>query len=92
MARVSVVLRPYLMGFAGGQGEVSGIGETLGEVLKNLGDEHPSLGHHVLDPETGVSPGVRVFVNNVMVCFPGGLSSRVEEGDRVKLLLMIGGG
>ena len=92
MAKVTVVLRPYLMGFAGGRGEVSGMGETLGEVLKNLGDEYPSLGHHVLDLGHGVAPGVRVYVNNVMVDFPGGLSSPVEDGDRVKLLLVIGGG
>jgi len=92
MAKITVVLRPYLMGFAGGRGEVSGVGETLGEVLKNLGDEYPSLGHHVLDPEHGVAPGARVHVNNVVVSLPGGLSAPVKDGDRVKLLLVIGGG
>ena len=92
MAKVTVVLRPYLMGFAGGWGEVSGMGETLGEVLKNLGNEYSSLGQYVLDPEHGIAPGVRVYVNNVIVDFPGGLSSPVEDGDRVRLLLVIGGG
>ena len=92
MANVTVVLRPYLMGFAGGQGEVSGMGETVGEVLKNLGDEYPSLAYHVLDPEHGVAPGTRVYVNTAAVRFPGGLSSPVKDGDRVRLLLVVGGG
>ena len=92
MANVTVVLRPYLMGFAGGRGEVSGVGETLGEVLKNLGAEFPSLGHHVLELEHGVALGVRVHVNDVVVSFPGALSTPVKDGDRVRLLLAIGGG
>ena len=92
MAKVTVVLRPYLMGYAGGRGEVSGEGETLGEVLKDLGAEYPSLGHHVLELEHGVAPGVRVYVNDVVVSFPGALSSPVKDGDRVRLLLAIGGG
>lgn len=92
MATVTVVLRPYLMGFAGGQGEVPGLGETLGEVLANLGEEFPALGSNVLHPDKGVAPGVRAYVNNVMVAFPGALSSPLEDGDKVRLLLALGGG
>jgi molybdopterin converting factor small subunit len=92
MALVTVVLRPYLGGFAGGKGEVKIEGQTLSEVLRNLGEAYPRLGKQLLDPKGGVVNGVSVYVNEETAALPRDLGRSMAEGDNVRLLPMIGGG
>ena len=92
LANVTIVLRPYLGGFAEGMGEVRCAGTTLAEVLAQLGERYPLLAQHVLNPEAGVHPAVAVYLNSYRLKLPKDLHRPLADGDLIRLIPLMGGG
>ena len=92
MAKVTVVLRPYLGGFAGGEGQIECAGATLAEVLAGLGERYPLLAQHVLALGGGVHPAIAVYYNSLRLKLPKELHQPLADGDVIRLIPLMGGG
>ncbi|GHO86170.1 MoaD/ThiS family protein [Dictyobacter formicarum] len=87
----NIRLAPVLRSYAGGSKQVSAQGGTLGEVLSNLYQVHPSLKEQI-QPEQELSRFVNVYVNDQDVRYLQGLETTVGANDTVTLLPAMAGG
>jgi len=87
----NIRLAPVLRSYAGGSKQVSAQGETLGEVLSNLYQVHPSLKEQI-QPEQALSRFVNVYINDQDVRYLQGLETTVGANDTVTLLPAMAGG
>jgi photosystem II stability/assembly factor-like uncharacterized protein/molybdopterin converting factor small subunit len=83
-----VRLRPPLRELAGGQREVELAGQTVGDVLRRLEDEHPKLAGWVLDDQGRVRQHVAVFLGGERVAGDAG----VTDADRLEIIGAVSGG
>jgi photosystem II stability/assembly factor-like uncharacterized protein/molybdopterin converting factor small subunit len=83
-----VRLRPPLRELAGGQREVVLAGQTVGDVLRRLEDEHPRLTGWVLDEQGRVRKHVAVFLGGERVAGDAGVS----DEDRLEIIGAVSGG
>ena len=81
-----------LRSFTGNQDEVSVPGATVGEVLRNLDQQHPGIGARLLDDKGGLKRYVNVFHNDEDVRFLQALDTPVAEDDRLSIIPAIAGG
>jgi len=90
MSRVFIpqVLRPDV----GGVKTVEVGGDTVGQVVDALVEQHPSLGGRLIAPEGGLHRFVNVYLNGEDVRYLAGLDTRVDDEDEVRLLPAIAGG
>lgn len=84
----TVKLRAPLKDLAGGNREVSVDGESVGQVLKDLERQHPSIVGWVLDEHGAVRPHVNVFVDGERVRE----DAAVAPGATIHVLPSISGG
>jgi molybdopterin synthase sulfur carrier subunit len=82
-----VTLRGQLRAIAGSDAHAVG-GATIGELLRALEADRPSLGGWILDERGRIRRHINVFVNGVQ----GGEDTPVGERDRVDVLPAISGG
>ncbi|GCE16895.1 MoaD/ThiS family protein [Dictyobacter kobayashii] len=87
----TIRLAPVLRSYAGGSKQVSAQGSTLGEVLTNLYQSHPSLKEQI-QPEQDLSRFVNVYVNDQDVRYLQGLETAVGANDTITLLPAMAGG
>lgn len=87
----NIRLAPVLRSYAGGSKQVSAQGGTLGEVLSNLYQVHPSLKEQI-QPEQELSRFVNVYVNDQDVRYLQGLETTVGANDTITLLPAMAGG
>lgn len=83
-----VRLRPPLRELAGGQREIELAGQTVGDVLRRLEDEHPKLAGWVLDDQGRVRQHVAVFLGGERVAGDAG----VTHADRLEIIGAVSGG
>jgi molybdopterin converting factor small subunit len=83
-----VRLRPPLRELAGGQREVVLAGQTVGDVLRRLEDEHPRLTGWVLDEQGRLRKHVAVFLGGERVAGDAGVS----DEDRLEIIGAVSGG
>lgn len=86
--RVPTVLRKH----TDGEKRVTGEGDTLGELVDDLGVQHPGLKSALVDEEGGLRRFVQAYVNDEDVRFLGGLETPLSDGDSVSLLPAVAGG
>jgi molybdopterin synthase sulfur carrier subunit len=67
-------------------------GGTIGEVVEVLVQRHPSLRGRLISPDGALHRFVNVYLNGEDVRYLGGLGTRVEDRDEVRLLPAIAGG
>lgn len=77
-----------LRGLAGGSAELQLGGDTVGELLRGLESEHPSVSGWILDERGLIRRHINVFVNGER----GGEKTAVGASDRVEVLPAITGG
>ncbi|GLV56594.1 molybdopterin synthase sulfur carrier subunit [Dictyobacter sp. S3.2.2.5] len=87
----NIRLAPVLRSYAGGSKQVSAQGATLGDVLSNLYQAHPSLKEQI-QPQQELSRFVNVYVNDQDVRYLQGLQTEVGANDTITLLPAMAGG
>ncbi|MFQ5966460.1 MAG: MoaD/ThiS family protein [Acidimicrobiia bacterium] len=82
------VLRPH----ADGNLVVEATGETLGEIISDVGRRYPNLGEQLLTDDGELPTFVNVFVGDEDVRYLEGLATEVEEGSEITILPAVAGG
>jgi molybdopterin converting factor small subunit len=87
----NVRLAPVLRPSAAGAKQVSAQGNTLGEVLNDLYQRHPTLKEQI-QPQEELSRFVNVYINDQDVRYLQGLATPVSANDTITLLPAMAGG
>jgi sulfur-carrier protein len=77
--------------YTGGQESVDVEGRTVGECLKDLIRQYPSLGKEVFGKDGKLSGIVEVYLNGA-TAYPDELAKPVKDGDRIQLVYFLAGG
>ena len=90
MAKVKIPtpLRSYTQN----RDEVSGSGNTVGEVVRDLDRQFPGLGARILDDKGAVRRYVNIFHNDEDIRFLKDLGTEVADADRITIIPAIAGG
>jgi sulfur-carrier protein len=86
--KIPPVLRPSV----GGEKEVTATGESVGELLKGLAEQHPSTQSQLFGTDGNLNRYVNVYLNDEDVRVLGGLDTPVSEGDTLVILPAMAGG
>ena len=92
MAEVVVRIPAALRTFAGDAAELRATAATVGEVLREIGANHPQLLQRVLTPDGELRPFVNIFVGRTSVRALSGLATRVAGGEAITILPAVAGG
>ena len=88
----TVKIPPVLRQAVGGERTVDVSGETVGEVLTNLCDQHPAVGAQILTPDGELHKYVNIYVNDEDARLLQWTDTPVGEGDTVMILPAMAGG
>jgi molybdopterin converting factor small subunit len=66
-------------------------GRTVGDCLKDLVQQYPSMKQGLFDKKGKLLNVVEVYVNNESA-YPEELAKSVKDGDEIQLILMLAGG
>ena len=86
--RIPPVLRPSV----GGEREVSADGDSVGEVLRSLVDEHSETQDQIFSADGDLNRYVNVYLNDEDVRVLDGLDTQVGESDVLVILPAMAGG
>jgi MoaD family protein len=86
--RIPTILRT----FTGGAKAVTGVGDTLADLLTDLDTKHPGLRARLITSEGGLHRFVNIYVNDEDVRFLGSLDAKLNDGDTVTILPAVAGG
>lgn len=86
--RVPTVLRRH----TGGEKSVSGSGETLGDLIDDIGQRHAGLREALVSDDGSLHRFVNVYVNDEDVRYLNGITTPLEDGDTVAILPAVAGG
>lgn len=86
--RIPTPLRTY----TGGEKEVQVSADTVGEAMRELARQYPSVHTHLFDEGEQLRPYVNVFLNDEDVRNLEGEKTPVKEGDRLMIIPSIAGG
>jgi molybdopterin converting factor small subunit len=87
VVRIPTPLRPH----AGGLDRIEAPGSTVGEVLSNLGTQHPALRERLFDGAE-LRRFVNVYLNDEDIRFLDDLATPVAEKDDVSIIPAVAGG
>ncbi|MGA0069638.1 MAG: ubiquitin-like small modifier protein 1 [Miltoncostaeaceae bacterium] len=88
----TVKIPPVLRQAVGGERTVDVSGETVGEVLTALCDQHPAVGAQILTPDGELHKYVNVYVNGEDARLLQWTDTPVGDGDTVMILPAMAGG
>jgi sulfur-carrier protein len=74
------------------QSEARMAGNTVGEVLENLGKRFPGIAPRVLDDKGAVRRYINIFHNDEDIRFLQQLATPVKEGDHITIVPAMAGG
>jgi molybdopterin converting factor small subunit len=86
--KIPPVLRPQ----TDGEAEVTTPGETVGDVLRALAEDHPGTRGQLFADGGDLNRYVNVYLNDEDVRVLDGLETRVSESDTVVILPAMAGG
>jgi sulfur-carrier protein len=86
--RIPTQLRPL----AGGAGEITVEGETVGDALKALDVAHPGFGERLFDEGGNLRRFVNVFLGEEDIRFLDGLGTPAPAGSVVSVVPAVAGG
>jgi sulfur-carrier protein len=87
IVRIPTPLRPH----AGGLDKVEAAGATVGEILAQLGSQHPALRERLFDGAE-LRRFVNVYVNDEDIRFLDDLATPVAPGDELSIIPAVAGG
>ncbi len=88
----TVKIPPVLRPSTGGEKEVSAGGESVGEVLDALAEQHPSTKGQLFGDNGDLNRYVNVYLNDEDVRVLDGLDTPVGEADTLVILPAMAGG
>jgi molybdopterin converting factor small subunit len=88
VVRIPPVLRPAV----GGEKELNAGGDTVGEVLRAVAEDHPETQGQLFSPEGQLNRYVNVYLNDEDVRVLEGLETSVGETDTLVILPAMAGG
>jgi molybdopterin synthase sulfur carrier subunit len=86
--RIPTPLRPM----TGGKNEVEIAGNTIAEIIDNLGSAHPGIKERLYDEEGEVRRFINIYVNEEDIRFLTGKDTPLKDGDQVSIIPAIAGG
>ncbi len=86
--KIPPVLRPSV----GGEREVTASGESVGELLRGLAEQHPSTQSQLFGADGNLNRYVNVYLNDEDVRVLDGLETPVGERDTLVILPAMAGG
>ena len=86
--RIPTPLRPM----TGGKSEVEIAGNTVSEIIDNLGSAHPGIKERVYDEQGEVRRFINIYVNEEDIRFLTGKDTPLKDGDEVSIIPAIAGG
>jgi molybdopterin converting factor small subunit len=86
--RIPPVLRPSV----GGEKELSADGESVGQILRSVAEQHPDTQSQLFAPDGGLNRYVNVYLNDEDVRVLDGLETSVGEADTLVILPAMAGG
>ncbi len=86
--RIPTPLRPM----TGGKNEVEIAGNTIAEIIDNLGSAHPGIKERLYDEEGEVRRFINIYVNEEDIRFLTGKDTSLKDGDQVSIIPAIAGG
>jgi molybdopterin synthase sulfur carrier subunit len=86
--RVPTPLRPMI----GGKSEVEVEGQTVAQLIENLGAAHPGLKERLYDENGEVRRFINIYVNEEDIRFLTGKETPLKDGDEVSIIPAIAGG
>lgn len=86
--RIPTPLRPM----TGGKSEVEIEGNTVSEIIDNLGSAHPGIKERVYDEQGEVRRFINIYVNEEDIRFLTGKDTPLKDGDEVSIIPAIAGG
>lgn len=92
MPSVVLTLPAPFIRAAGGQGEIVAEGETVALALASLRTSHPNLVRLFLGENDEPRRGVSLFLNGSDLGSLDRLDTRLKEGDRLSIVLLMAGG
>lgn len=72
--------------------EVDCNGETVSQILEDLGMKYPEIKERIYDEEGKVRKFINIYVNEQDVRLLKGEATRVKDGDEVSIIPAIAGG
>ena len=88
----TVKIPPVLRARTGGETEVSASGDTVGEVLEALAEQHPDTRGQLFAADGELNRYVNVYLNDEDVRVIDGLATAVTDADTVVILPAMAGG
>ncbi len=86
--RVPTPLRPM----TGGKSEIEMEGNTIAQLIENLGAAHPGLKERLYDEKGEVRRFINIYVNEEDIRFLTGKDTPLNDGDEVSIIPAIAGG
>lgn len=86
--KVPTILRPQ----TGGEGVVTGRGDTVREVLDDLDARYPGFKARLVTDQGSLHRFVNVYVNDEDVRYLGAMETEVRDGDTISILPAVAGG
>lgn len=78
-----------LRSYTRNQGEVEGVGSTVGEVLDSLESQYPGIRFRMIDEQGSVRPHIRFFINKEEARTT---SVAVRASDEFQIICAVSGG
>jgi sulfur-carrier protein len=88
----TVKIPPVLRARTGGEAEIATSGESVGEVLEALAEQHPDTREQLFADDGELNRYVNVYVNDEDVRVLDGLETPVSDSDTVVILPAMAGG
>jgi molybdopterin synthase sulfur carrier subunit len=89
---VTLQLPTVLSRLAGGNRTLSAEGETLSDVIAEVGARFPELLPRLRDSAGELYPFVSIYLNDEDIRFQGGFTASVKDGDVVTVVPAVAGG
>jgi len=86
--RIPTPLRPM----TGGKNEVEIAGNTVEQIIENLGSAHPGIKERICDEQGEVRRFINIYVNEEDIRFLIGKDTPLKDGDQVPIIPAIAGG
>jgi len=88
---ITVKIPAQLRGVTDGEGEIEVGGETVGDALEAVFDQHEELRRRISE-DGGLRRFVNVYVSGEDIRFRDGLATELSDGDEVTILPAVAGG
>lgn len=92
MATVTVKIPTPLRKHTGGLDRIEASGDTVGDVLADVGARHPGIATTLYDQEGRLRRYINVYANQDDIRFLDNLQTEVTDGDELSVIPAIAGG